>query len=138
MTTQYLQIRPGSSLPDISVPSPFRSIVVIDENSEPEWRWLVCAWLVKVGCLYMMAWGKECERWHDSVDFAGIEEFDYHDVPDDKLVMTTSHEDEPLSDVFWFAKNCALHPAVELPDTLILHVSNNNKEKELLSSYNSA
>jgi hypothetical protein len=138
MVTSYLQLKPGSELPNISALSPFRAVVVIDEEVTPEWQNLVSSWLVKSGCLYMMAWGTGCSTWDDSVDFANLEAFNYSDIPEDQFVMTTWHEEEPLNDVFWFAKNNAFHPTIELPNTLILHISGKNKEKELLSEYISA
>ena len=132
---KYLQLKPESKLPDISDLKPFRSVVVIDENVSSEWQSLVSTWLVKSGCLYMMAWGKECSSWDDSVDYANLAEFDYGDIPEDKFVMTTWHEDEPLKEVFGFAKNNAFHSVVELPNILILHISSHNKEEELLLEY---
>jgi hypothetical protein len=52
--------------------------------------------------------------------------------------MTTWHEKESLNDVFWFSKNNAFHPTVELQHTVILHISRNNREQELLAAYASA
>jgi len=135
---KYVQLQPGEKLPDISGLNPFRSVVVIEEEASPEWQSLVSAWLVKSGCLYMMAWGKNCSSWDDAVDLANLEEFDYGDIPEDKFVMTTWHDDEPLKEVFWFSKNSAFHPTIELPNTLILHLAGIRKEKEFLSVYDSA
>ncbi len=83
----------------------------------------------------MMAWGNECSSWDDSVDYANLKEFNYEAIPEDKFVLTTWHEDEPLSEVFWFSKNTACHPTVDLQNTLVCHISTNNKEKELLLKY---
>lgn len=135
MVTKYLQLKPGSELPQISALKPFRAVVIIEEESTLEWQNLVSTWLVKSGCLYMMAWGLGCSTWDDSVDFANLAAFNYGDIPDDESVMTTWHEDEPLSEVFGFAKNSAFHPTVELCNTLILQISSESKEKELLSEY---
>ena len=138
MVMEYLQIVPESKLPDISKLNPFRAVVVIDESVSPEWQKNVSSWLVKSGCLYMMAWGKDCSSWDDSVDLANLEAFDYKDIPEDKFVMTTWHEDEPLKEVFWFSKNNAFHPEVELPNTLLLHIAQKNREQEMLSEYSGA
>ena len=121
---KYIQLQPGSALPDISDLSPFRSVVVIEESVTPEWLAQVSDWLVKSGCLYMMAWGKECSTWDDSVDTANLEIFNYKNIPDDKFVMTTWHEDELLKEVFWFSKHSADHPEIEISSTLVLHISN--------------
>ena len=128
---KYIQFQPGSALPDISDLSPLRSVVVIEESVTPEWQAQVSDWLVKSGCLYMMAWGKECSTWDNSVDFANLETFNFENIPDDKFVYTTWHEDEPLKEVFWFSKHSADHPEIEISSTLVLHISNQNKKTEL-------
>jgi len=135
MAIKYLRIQPEFTLPDISALSPFRSVVIVEDSVTVDWQSLVSAWLVKSGCLYMMAWGKKCSTWDDSVDHANLAEFSYRDIPEDRFVMTTWHAKEPLKEVFWFSKNCADHPVVELLNTLILHVSSYSREKELLSEY---
>lgn len=135
MAITYLQLNPNSLLPDISLISPFRSVVVIEEDVSSGWQDLVSAWLVKSGCLYMLAWGKNSSAWHDSIDIANLKEFDYVDIPEDKFVITTWHDDELLRDVFWFSKNLAFHSTIEIRNTLILHISSKNREIELLSEY---
>ena len=135
---RYLQLRPDSKPPNISNFCPFRTVVVIEEAITPEWQSQVSSWLVASGCLYMMAWGKNCSSWDDSVDFANLEAFNYEDIPEDKFVVTTWHENEPLKEVYWFSKNNAFHPTVEIHNTLILHVSRSNKEKKLFAAYASA
>jgi len=135
MSVKYLQIPTGSQLPDISGFQPFRAVVIIENDSTPAWQSMASTWLVKSGCLYMMAWGNNCSSWDDSVDYANLAEFNYGDIPEDQFVMTTWHEDESLDEVFWFAKNNAFHPSVELRNTVILHISGQDREKELLSQY---
>lgn len=85
-----------------------------------------------------MAWGRECSSWDDSVDFANLEEFSYGEIPDDAFVMTTWHESEPLEEVFWFAKNSAFHPSIELDNTLILHLGENDKGEEFKKQFKNA
>lgn len=85
------------------------------------WQWDVSRWLVASGCRYMLAWDKECSAWDDAVDEADLERFDYGDIPDEEVVMTTRHEDDDLEEVFWFAKNRARHPAIDLNETLLIH-----------------
>jgi len=114
---------------------PFRSVVIIEEDVTAEWREAVSKWLVESGCLYMMAWGKDCSYWDDSVDHASLEGFNYGEVPEDKFVMTTWHENEPLEDVFFFSKNNGFHPTVELENTLLLHISGTNKGNQFINGY---
>lgn len=114
---------------------PFRALIVSETEVMQEWRNHVSEWLVKSGCLYVVAWGTECERWHDTVDYSVLEEFDYGDIPNDRFIMTTWHADEPLSEAMWFAGQCAYHPDVELVDTIVLHIANQAREAELLEAY---
>lgn len=86
----------------------------------------------------MMAWGPHCGTWGDSVDRANIDRFGSRPIPDDEFVMTTWHENEPLSEVFWFAKRAAMHPSVNLVQTVILHISVVSRKDELLSLYDAA
>ena len=83
----------------------------------------------------MMAWGDGCARWHDSVDWASLEEFDFGDIPDERFVMTTWHENEPLDDVFWFAQFAAQHGDVDLESALIIHVSATDARDEMLARF---
>jgi len=138
MVMRYLLLEPGSNPPDISALRPFRTVVIVDDKPTSEWQALISEWLVESGCLYMMAWGKNCSSWDDSVDSANLAEFNFGDIPEDKFVMTTWHEKDSLSDVFWFSKTNAFHPTVELQNTVILHISRNNRENELLAGYASA
>ena len=51
------------------------------------------------------------------------------------LVITAWFDDGPLSDVFWFSKTNAIHPTVDIENTLILHIAKLGRENELLSVY---
>jgi hypothetical protein len=132
---QYLQLKPESTLPDISSLKPFRCVVIIEETVTPQWQEQVSHWLVKAGCLYMMAWGKKCISWDDSVMNANIKEFEGEEIPEEDFVMTTWHEGESLLEVFWFAKHSAFHPEVEIRNTLLLHISNISKMQKFLQEY---
>jgi hypothetical protein len=132
---QYLQLKPESTLPEISSLKPFRCVIIIEETVTPEWQEQVSNWLVKSGCLWMMAWGKECDTWDDSVDYANLKEFNYGDIPEEKSVMTTWHANDSLMEVFWFSKHSAFHPQVEIRNTLLLHISNSSKMQEFLDKY---
>ena len=135
---KYIQLDPGNDLPDISDLRPFKAIVVIEDEVPQIWQWEVSRWLVQSGCSYMMAWGKECGSWEESVDEANQEAFNYEDVPPEQVVMTTCHEDEELSEVFWFAKHRAFHPSNDLGNTVILHISGEAKKDDLQSLYEQA
>jgi len=131
----YLQVLPNSTLPEITNLCPFRAIVIIEEDVTVNWQTKVSEWLVSSGCLYMMAWGKNCSSWDDSVDYANLEEFDYGEIPKDKFVLTTWHENESLKEVFHFSKYSAFHLIVEIKNTLLLHISKTNNELAFLADY---
>ena len=127
---RYLRVEPDSALEPYEGGRPFRAIVVVEDVVEPAWQSTASNWLVNSGCVYMLAWGRECSSWDTSVDLANLQAFDYGDIPDDHFVMTTWHEHESLSEVFWFAKNCAFAATVEIVDTLLFHVSRRDRKQE--------
>jgi hypothetical protein len=131
----YIQLRPHGELPDLTHLDPFMAIVVIDDHSDEMWRWDVARWLVASGCRFMLAWGKECESWHDAIDDAADEAFDYDDVPPEQTVMSTWHDDEDLEEVFWFARHRASHPALQLANTVILHMAAHGRGEALLEQF---
>jgi len=124
---EYLRISNEAALPDISRLKPYKSIIVAEMTLSPEQQATVSEWLVKTGCLYMMAWGIGCDQWESAVDIANLGEFSSGEIPKEAFVMTTCHNSEPLEEVFWFAKNSAFHPEVELQNTLILHIGDLDK-----------
>jgi hypothetical protein len=137
---EYLRITPGEPLPDISAYRPFKAIVVIEADHSADWESAVSRWLVDSGCLYMMAWGRGCSSWHDSVDWANLEDFGYGEIPADRFVMTTWHEREPLEEVFWFADHCATayDDEIRLGHTLIIDISVQSRREEMLRHFATA
>jgi hypothetical protein len=133
----YLQLEPESTLPNMTN-EPTRMVVIIEAKVSPVWQGMVSDWIVRSGCLYMMAWGIECSSWDDSVDWANIDKYGEGPIPDDGFVATTWHSDEPLAEVFWFSKNCATHPVVDLNRTMILDISNESRRDQLLHAYDAA
>ncbi len=130
----YLHLAPDQAPPQLTY-GPWRALIVSEVEVTQEWCSRVAGWLTKSGCLYVVAWGTECEKWHDTVDWSILEEFDYGDIPDDRFVMTTWHANEPLSEAMWFTGHCAYHPDVELGDTVLLHIANQAREADLLVAY---
>lgn len=138
-TVKYIRLQSGGQLPSIPDLQPFKAIVVIEDDDVSQmWQWDVSRWLVESGCCYMLAWGTECSSWEESVNEANLEAFDYEDVPEDRVVLTTSHEDEELSEAFWFSKHRAHHPVCDIRNTVILHISPVDKRIELESEYANA
>ena len=138
MTVSYLHLTPGQGLPDIGAKRPYRAIVVLEQDTSPEWRARVSDWLVQSGCLYMMAWGPDSSAWDDSVDWANLSAFDGGEIPDDDFVMTTWHDHEPLSETFWFAEHAACHPTIAINETIIIDVGPQERRAALLEMLQAA
>ena len=135
---EYIHLIPSGKLPNIEQDKPFRVVVVVEADVDAEWQAEVSKWLVDSGCVYMMAWGVNCTSWDTSVDLANLKAFNYGEIPNESFVMTTWHENEPLNEVFWFAKNVAHHANVEIVATLVLHVSTVNRGDELRLTFENA
>ncbi|MDT9600231.1 DUF7684 family protein [Sphingosinicella rhizophila] len=137
MGLTYLHLSPDQHPPELRCGA-FRALIISEVEVAQEWRNRIAHWLLKSGCLYLVAWGVECENWHDTVDWTNLEEFDFGDIPDDRFVMTTWHAGEPLSEAMWFAGQNAFHPHIELGDTVIVHVATEAKEVEIVAAYASS
>ena len=131
----YLQLPPGSAPPALDHLSPFLAIVLAEEEADELWQADICRWLVASGCRYLLAWGKDCEAWHDMVEDAALEAFDYEDVPAEHAVIATWHEDEDREEVFWFARHRAAHPSHSFNATVILDISLLNRKDEIEQEY---
>ena len=134
MEPRYLHLRPEVPPPEL-IASPYRAVIIADQVVSDPWLHRIAEWVVAIGCLYVVAWGVDCEKWHDSVDWAVLEVFKFGDIPDERFVMTTWHSDEPISEAFWFAEHCATHPDIELTETLILHVASEARDSVMLQAY---
>jgi hypothetical protein len=134
MEPWYFHLRPEASPPDL-ITGPYRIVIVADQVVSDDWLNRIAEWIVAVGSLYVVAWGVECEKWHDAVDWAVLTVFEFGDIPDDRFIMTTWHSDEPISEAFWFAGHCATHPDVELTETIILHIAGDAHSARLLRTF---
>lgn len=137
MPVTYHHLSPEHALPILPA-DPFRAVLIADRRVAPEWRNSIATWLAASGCLYFIAWGTDCEAWHDSVDWANLETFDYGEIPDERFIMTTWHDKESLSDALWFAGQSASHPDVSLSETVLLHVADEPREQRILQAFKKA
>ncbi len=128
---RYLHLPPDSGLAPLDGLQNFKAVLLIEAEVAEMTMWEISRTLIASGCKYALAWGKDCESWHDAIDDAYLEATNYEDVPDEQRVMTTWHADEELSEVFWFARHRAIHPAHELRDILILHIADAPRREEL-------
>lgn len=132
MSISYLHLRPEQDPPSLGDRRSFRAVIVLAQATSAEWRDAVSRWLVESGCLYMMAWGEGSSAWDDSVDLANLETFGFGEIPEDRVVMTTWHDNETLSEAFGFSYRCAHHPTVALNDTIIVDVGPRDRRVELI------
>lgn len=135
---EYIHLRPGNAPPRLDAAAPFKAVVVIDADVTPEWQGQISDWLVRGGCRYMMAWGRDSSTWDASVDQANLVKFNYGEIPDEDFVMTTWHADEPLEETLWFSQFCAMHPSLELQTTCIVHISSEGGEGQMLKALRDA
>lgn len=61
--------------------------------------------LLDKGMVYVCVWGPDCERVHDTIDQAIIQQ--NPDETDTNVVITTWHDKDPISEAVWFFLNCA-------------------------------
>jgi len=85
-----------------------------------------------------MAWGKDCSTWDTAVDEACLAKHDYGTIPEQDFVMTTWHDDEPLEDVFFFAKNNAAYMNSPIENLLFLHIGPDHRHQEFHLKYENA
>jgi hypothetical protein len=110
-------------------------MIISGRAVDPAWRGEVAKWVVESGALSVMTWGQDCEEWHDDVDHMLLSEFDYAEVPDERFIMTSWHDGEPLRDVFFFARLCAFHPTIDLPILTIVDVTEKARSAAILGLY---
>lgn len=82
--------------------APFVALIhALDPSISNDEMSAICAALVTSNCRYAVCAGLDCGLWHDSVDWAHcVWDPEY---TDEKIVMTTWHEDDPIEYVMWYA-----------------------------------
>jgi hypothetical protein len=137
-TLKYLHLSPSSELSALEGLRQFKAVIVVEADVHETMMWDVSRWLIESGCLYALAWGKDCDQWREAIDDAAQEAVNYEEMPEAKRVFVTAHEDEELEEAFWFAQHRAVHPAHDLNTTLILHLADAPRREELEAAYNDA
>ena len=132
---KYLQLTPSGKPPDIPGFQPYKAVIIIEATVTPTQQALISQWLIKSGCLYMMAWGDDCASWEKSVQLANRAAFVTAEIPDQSLVITTWHEDQLLKDVFWHTKYTAMHPCFRLENVLLLHLAATENKQGITAAY---
>lgn len=122
----------------MSNPRPCKAVVIAEQPVSAEQRTTVCHWLIDSGCLFVMSWGDDCAAWAANVASLNRAAHAADEIPDERLVITTTHEDETLEQVFWFAKYTAMHPCADLEHVLLIHLATENCEREFLEALQQA
>ena len=130
----YIHLPAGSALPSLDA-KPCRVVIIAEQHVPVEWQSSVAKWVIEKRCLFMMAWGLDCEIWHDAVDWAAHDLHGYEDVADDDFVMTSWHENEPLSEALFFCRCVAFHPTASLDRAILLHIAEVPRREEILRCY---
>lgn len=135
---RYVHISHQTELPDISDCAPFKAVVVADYAVGRDRRAEISAWLVEMGCRYLMSYGEGCESWSDSMRAANLEAYDIDRMSPRDFVMTTSHPTEPMRWVLWFAKEAAKHPENSFKEVVMLHFADRDRSTEFHAMYHKA
>lgn len=135
---RYIKINRLTELPDISRFAPFKAVIAVEDPVSKQRQAKISAWIVAMGCRYVMSCGESCDCWCDSVRVANLKTFDVGSLSPEDFVMTTSHSNESLRSVFWYAKNFAKHPEVVFKDTVVLHLANRDRSVEYERIYQRA
>jgi hypothetical protein len=135
---RYILLTPAGALPDIPTMRPFKAVIITEDNLSSARREAVSDWLVGSGCAYVMAWGDDCGAWEATIATSVRQSLNDNEVPDDRIVITTSHADEPLNTVFWFSKHTAMHPCFTIGNVVLLQLASVGRERELCAQYAAA
>jgi hypothetical protein len=137
-TPRYLHLTPEGELPVLEALDHFKAVLVVDVDVLETVRWDISRWLVDAGCKVVIVWGKDAVAWGESIEDAHLEATNYEDLADEDVLIVTSHEDDDLSEAFWYAQHRASHPAHELRDTVIVHLADAARQDELEDAFNDA
>ncbi|NEX63953.1 DUF7684 family protein [Noviherbaspirillum galbum] len=135
---RYFPLLPGHHLPALSPEPTFKAVLIADAVADELWMWDACRWLAAAGCRCLMTWGTEAESWREGFEEAHLELVDHDALEGEQAIVATSHPDDELEEVFWYAKHRARHPVIELPLTYLFHVSASPRREEIESLYDRA
>ena len=131
----YLRLPENGALPTLPNVGQLGVAIVADIPVSNSRQNEIANWLYSSGCRYASTWGVDCSIWHDAMDWAEIAVWP-NDVPDNKFMMTTWHEDEPLDEMFWFIGNAArTYDDKALDHILILNIGDTDRDLELRTKF---
>ncbi|WP_350334319.1 DUF7684 family protein [Coralliovum pocilloporae] len=127
---RYKHLLPEKDISILDEKLSYKCVLLSEMKATASYRNSLCRQLINSGCKYFMAWGTECETWHDSMDTAVLEKSNYDEVPADEMVITTWHDGESIVDVLRFAKidACKSYTDEPLNELLVLDTSEQNRK----------
>ena len=132
----YIQLTENNEIPDISGFSPFKALVVINSEVSKSRQRQISDWLVEMGGLCLIICGAHSESWVKSIRQSNLDQVDIHSMQAEQFVMITDLHNERLQSVFWHAKKYAKHTHVKLCETVVIHISYENRAIDYLSIFN--
>jgi hypothetical protein len=108
----FLQaMEPGDDLPPPFGDQPYAALVWATRPTSDVQKQRIAHALIASGCRYVVCGGAQSEAWEEAADDAYLTQDDLPDpVPQDRMVMTSSHRGEPPDEVvFFLANNTRLH-----------------------------
>jgi hypothetical protein len=101
-----------------------------DQHVTDDERHTLSAALVKTGCRYACCIGFDCSQWDTSIDIAYLETDKDYDPSEERFVMTTWHEDEPMEDTVNFFLNCTQFDDYVFSKRIIMFIGQNEEKKQ--------
>ena len=133
---EYIQLTENNEIPDISEFSPFKAVVVIQNEVSEARQHQISDWIVEMNGLCLVTYGEGSESWAKSIRQSNLDKVDIDVMEPEQFVMITDLHNERLRSVIWHAKKYAKHTHVKLKQTVIVHISNENRAIEYLSIFN--
>lgn len=99
-------LEPGDELSPPFEGEPYAALVWATRPTSEAQKQRITHALIASGCRYVVCGGAQSEAWEEAADDAYL----VADLPQDDVVMTSSHRGEPPDEVvFFFANNTRLH-----------------------------
>lgn len=109
-------------------------LVIADSAITDEDRNALSKEIVHQGCRYAVCTGAQCSQWDDSIDLAFLATSPDFVPSDERFVMTTWHEDEPLEDVIHFFRTRTAFDNFTPNHFLVLILGGDDQTKQAVSS----
>ena len=106
-------------------------IVVYDSQVSHDNRSAITDALIKQGCRYGVCLGYDCSGWDDSLDWSYIFSDPDFSPPNDRFVMSTWHEDEPLEDTIFHFLKCTKFDAFS-PRNFVVAIIGEGPHEEII------